>query len=156
MAKELKPGDKAPAFNLPTDNAGAVSLAGLKGNAAVLYFYPKDDTSGCTLEARDFSKAAKAFKVAGAAVIGVSKDSVTSHNKFKAKHKLAFTLASDKELKVAKAYGVWVEKSMYGRKYMGMERATFLIDGKGVIRKIWRKVKVPGHVADVLAAAKEL
>jgi peroxiredoxin Q/BCP len=155
MARDLKPGDKAPAFTLPADNGGTVSSAGLKG-AAVLYFYPKDDTSGCTLEAKDFSKAAKAFKAAGAAVIGVSKDSVTSHDRFKAKHKLAFTLASDEELKVAKAYGVWVEKSMYGRKYMGMERATFLIDGKGVIRKIWRKVKVPGHVADVLAAAKEL
>ena len=155
MAKELKPGDKAPAFTLPADNGGKVSSSGLKG-ATVLYFYPKDDTSGCTLEAKDFSKAAKAFKAAGAAVIGVSKDSVTSHDRFKAKHKLAFTLASDEELKAAKAYGVWVEKSMYGRKYMGMERATFLIDGKGVIRKIWRKVKVPGHVADVLAAAKEL
>lgn len=154
MAKDLKPGDRAPAFSLPADGGGAVSLAALKGNAIVLYFYPKDDTSGCTLEARDFSKAAKAFKAAGAIVIGVSKDSVTSHNKFKAKHKLAIALASDEETKLAKAYGVWVEKSMYGRKYMGMERATFLIDGRGVIRKIWRKVKVPGHVADVLSAVK--
>lgn len=154
MTKDLKPGDRAPAFSLPADGGGAVSSAALKGNAIVLYFYPKDDTSGCTLEARDFSKAAKAFKAAGAIVIGVSKDSVTSHDKFKAKHKLAITLASDEDTKLAKAYGVWVEKSMYGRKYMGMERATFLIDSRGIIRQIWRKVRVPGHVADVLSAVK--
>jgi len=156
MAKDLKPGDRAPAFNLPTDGGGSVSLASLKGNAIVLYFYPKDDTSGCTLEARDFSKAAKSFKAADAVVIGVSKDNVTSHDKFKAKHNLALTLASDEETKVAKTYGVWVKKSMYGRQYMGIERATFLIDTRGVIRKIWRKVKVPGHVADVLSAVKAL
>jgi peroxiredoxin Q/BCP len=156
MAKDLKPGDRAPAFNLPTDGGGSVSLASLKGNAIVLYFYPKDDTSGCTLEARDFSKAAKSFKAADAVVIGVSKDNVTSHDKFKAKHNLALTLASDEETKVAKTYGVWVKKSMYGRQYMGIERATFLIDARGVIRKIWRKVKVPGHVADVLSAVKAL
>ena len=156
MAKDLKPGIRAPAFNLPTDGGGSISLAALKDSAVVLYFYPKDDTTGCTLEARDFSKAAKTFEKTGAVVIGVSKDDVTSHDKFKAKHKLAFTLASDEETKVAKAYGVWVKKSMYGRQYMGMERATFLIDGRGVIRKIWRKVKVPGHVADVISALEAL
>ena len=152
----LKVGDKAPPFALPADAGGKVSLSGLRGKAIVLYFYPKDDTSGCTAEAIAFSADAKAFARAGAVVIGVSKDSVSSHDKFKAKHKLAVTLAADEETKVAQAYGVWVEKSMYGRRYMGMERATFLIDGKGVIRKIWRKVKVPGHSADVLAAVKLL
>ncbi len=156
MAKELKPGDKAPAFSLPADGGGAASSSALKGKAIVLYFYPKDDTSGCTLEAVDFTKSAKAFKAADATVIGVSKDNVTSHDRFKAKHKLGITLASDEETVTAQAYGVWVKKSMYGRQYMGMERATFLIDGKGVIRKIWRKVKVPGHVAEVLAAVKAL
>ena len=122
----------------------------------VLYFYPKDDTSGCTAEAIAFTKDAKAFATAGAVVIGVSKDSVASHDKFKAKHRLAVTLAADEDIEVAEAYGVWVEKSMYGRRYMGIERATFLIDEKGVIRHIWRKVKVPGHSTDVLAAVKAL
>ena len=152
----LKPGDKAPAFSLPTDGGGEISLAGLRGKSVVLYFYPKDDTSGCTAEAIAFSGDAKAFKQAGAVVIGVSKDSVASHDKFKLKHKLAVTLGADEDIKVAQAYGVWVEKSMYGRRYMGMERATFLIDGKGVIRNIWHKVKVPGHSADVLASVKAL
>jgi thioredoxin-dependent peroxiredoxin len=156
MAKALKPGDKTPAFSLPANGGATVSSSALKGQTIVLYFYPKDDTSGCTREAVDFTKAAKAFKTAGATVIGVSKDNVTSHDKFKAKHKLGITLASDEDKATAQAYGVWVKKSMYGRQYMGMERATFLIDGKGVIRKIWRKVKVPGHVAEVLAAAKML
>ena len=152
----LQPGDKAPPFALSADGGGEVSLSGLKGKAIVLYFYPKDDTSGCTAEAIAFSADAKAFKQAGAVVIGISKDSVQSHDKFKAKHKLSVTLAADEDIKVAQAYGVWVEKSMYGRRYMGMERATFLIDGKGVIRKIWHKVRVPGHSADVLASAKAL
>jgi peroxiredoxin Q/BCP len=152
----LKVGDKAPSFSLPANGGGDVSLSGLKGKTVVLYFYPKDDTSGCTAEAIAFSKDAKAFKQAGAVVIGVSKDSVASHDKFKAKHKLDVTLASDEDIRVAQAYGVWVEKSMYGRRYMGMERATFLIDGKGVIRNIWRKVKVPGHSTDVLASVKAL
>jgi peroxiredoxin Q/BCP len=154
--KELKVGDKAPSFTLPSDGGGTVSLSQLKGNSVVLYFYPKDDTSGCTAEAIAFTKAAKAFKAAGAVLIGVSKDSAASHDKFKAKYDLALTLAADEDTKVAQAYGVWVEKSMYGRRYMGMERATFLIDGKGVIRQIWRKVKVPGHADAVLAAAKAL
>jgi peroxiredoxin Q/BCP len=152
----LKPGDKAPPFALSTDGGGEISLSGLRGKTVVLYFYPKDDTSGCTAEAIAFSADAKAFKQAGAVVIGVSKDSVASHDKFKAKHKLTLTLAADEDIKVAQAYGVWVEKSMYGRRYMGMERATFLIDGKGVIRNIWHKVKVPGHSADVLASVKAL
>ena len=153
---DLKVGDKAPPFALSTDGSGEISLAGLRGKTIVLYFYPKDDTSGCTAEAIAFSKDAKAFKQAGAVVIGVSKDSVASHDKFKAKHKLAVTLAADEDTAIAQAYGVWVEKSMYGRRYMGMERATFLIDGKGVIRNIWRKVKVPGHSADVLESVRAL
>ena len=153
---ELKVGDKAPNFTLPADGGSKLSLAELKGKSVVLYFYPKDDTSGCTAEAIAFSKDSKAFKAAGAMVVGVSKDSAASHDKFKAKYELTVTLAADEETKTAAAYGVWVEKSMYGRHYMGMERATFLIDGKGIIRKIWRKVKVPGHSAEVLAAAKTL
>jgi len=155
-AKDLKVGAKAPSFALDADSGGKLSLSGLKGQTVVLYFYPKDDTSGCTAEAIAFSKAAKAFAAADAIVIGVSKDCVASHQKFKAKHRLAVTLAADEDIKVAEAYGVWVEKSMYGRRYMGMERATFLIDGKGVIRHIWRKVKVAGHSEDVLAAVKAL
>ena len=153
---ELKVGDKAPNFTLPADGGSKLSLAELKGKSVVLYFYPKDDTSGCTAEAIAFSKDSKAFKAAGATVVGVSKDSAASHDKFKAKYELTVTLAADEETKTAAAYGVWVEKSMYGRRYMGMERATFLIDGKGIIRKIWRKVKVPGHAAEVLAAAQAL
>ena len=155
-SRELKVGDKAPNFTLPADGGSKVSLAELKGKSVVLYFYPKDDTSGCTAEAIAFSKDSKAFKAAGAVVVGVSKDSAASHDKFKAKYALSVTLAADEETKTAEAYGVWVEKSMYGRRYMGMERATFLIDDKGIIRKIWRKVKVPGHAAEVLAAAKAL
>jgi len=155
-SRELKIGDKAPSFTLPADGGSKVSLADLKGKSVVLYFYPKDDTSGCTAEAIAFSKDSKAFKAAGAVVVGVSKDSAASHDKFKAKYDLSVTLVADEETKTAEAYGVWVEKSMYGRRYMGMERATFLIDGKGIIRHVWRKVKVPGHSADVLAAAKAL
>ncbi len=155
-SRELKTGDKAPSFTLPADGGSKVSLAELKGKSVVLYFYPKDDTSGCTAEAIAFSKDSKAFKAAGAVVVGVSKDSAASHDKFKAKYDLSVTLVADEETKTAEAYGVWVEKSMYGRRYMGMERATFLIDGKGIIRHIWRKVKVPGHSAEVLAAAKAL
>ena len=154
--KTLEPGDKAPSFKLPSDGGGAVSLADFKGRTLVLYFYPKDDTSGCTAEAIAFSAAEKDFKKAGATIAGISKDSAASHDKFKTKHKLKLTLGADEETRTAAAYGVWVEKSMYGRRYMGMERATFLIDGKGVIRRIWRKVKVPGHADEVLAAAKDL
>jgi len=156
MARDLKPGDRAPAFSIPADGGGMAALSSFKGKTVVLYFYPKDDTSGCTREALDFSAKRRAFSGAGAVVIGVSKDSPASHDKFKAKHELGVILGSDMETSVAEAYGVWVEKSMYGRKYMGMERATFLIDPKGVIRKVWRKVKVPGHVEDVLGAAKAI
>ena len=155
-SQELKSGDKAPNFTLPTDAGGKISLPQLKGKSVVLYFYPKDDTSGCTAEAIAFSKDFKAFKAQGAVVVGVSKDSPASHDKFKAKHELSLILAADEETKTAQSYGVWVEKSMYGRRYMGMERATFLIDGTGIIRRIWRKVKVPGHAAEVLAAVKAL
>jgi thioredoxin-dependent peroxiredoxin len=153
---DLKPGDKAPKFRLATDGAGEVSLASLKGQPFVLYFYPKDDTSGCTKEAIGFSESKRKFDALGVTVVGISKDSAASHDKFKAKYKLKIVLGSDPETETALSYGVWVEKSMYGRKYMGMERATFLVDAKGVIREIWRKVKVPGHVEAVLAAAKAL
>jgi peroxiredoxin Q/BCP len=153
---DLKPGDKAPAFKMPIDGSGNISSAALKGNPYVLYFYPKDDTTGCTAEAIDFSKKINKFRELNVDVIGVSKDSVVSHERFRTKHKLKITLASDPEIKTAEAYGVWVEKSLYGRKYMGMERATFLIDSKGVIREVWRKVKVAGHVDTVLAAARTL
>lgn len=152
----LKPGDMAPAFTLPTDGDGTISLAGLKGRNVILYFYPKDDTAGCTKEACAFRDALPGFAAADAEVIGVSRDSVTSHDRFKAKHGLPFTLASDVAGQVCRAYGAWVEKSMYGRRYMGIERSTFLIDGRGVIRRVWRKVKVPGHVDEVLAAAGSL
>jgi peroxiredoxin Q/BCP len=153
---ELKPGSKAPAFRLATDSGGSISLAALKGHPFVLYFYPKDNTAGCTKEAIDFSANRKNFDALGVEILGVSKDSVTSHDNFKAKHKLKIQLGSDPEIKMAGAYGVWGEKTLYGRKYMGMERTTFLIDAKGVIREMWRKVKVPGHVEAVLAAAKSL
>ena len=152
----LEVGDKAPDFTLPTDGDGSVTLSKLKGQKVVIYFYPKDDTSGCTAEACAFRDLFPRFKKGEAAVIGISRDSVKSHDKFKKKYELPFTLASDEEGKVTEKYGVWVEKSMYGRKYMGIERATFLIDEKGVVRKVWRKVKVPGHAEAVLAAAKAL
>jgi peroxiredoxin Q/BCP len=152
----LDVGDKAPAFTLPTDGGGKVALKDFKGKTLVLYFYPKDDTSGCTKEACGFRDALAKFKRAGAAVLGVSRDSVARHDKFKAKYDLTFPLGADEDGKVCEAYGTWIEKSMYGRKYMGIDRATFLIDGKGVIRGVWRKVKVPGHVDQVLAAAKAL
>ncbi len=152
----LKVGDKAPDFSLPTDGEGTVSLAKLKGKKVVLYFYPRDDTPGCTTEACSFRDGFPQFKKTDATVIGVSKDTVASHDRFKKKYELPFTLGSDKELTAAKAYGVWVEKAFMGRKFMGVERATFLIDGKGVIRGIWHKVKIPGHADEVLKAAKEL
>jgi peroxiredoxin Q/BCP len=156
MAKELAPGDKAPSFRVPTDGDGEISSAALKGKPYVLYFYPKDNTSGCTKEAVNFSEAKRKFAAAGVEIVGISKDSPESHAKFRKKYTLKITLGSDSELKIANAYGVWVEKSLYGRRYMGMDRATFLVDAKGVIRQIWRKVKVPGHVEAVLSAAKAL
>jgi peroxiredoxin Q/BCP len=151
----LSPGDKAPEFDLPTEN-GNVSLTALKGKTVVLYFYPKDDTSGCTAEAQGFTAAAGDFAKAGATVIGVSKDSAASHGKFKSKYDLQVVLGSAKDSDMVERYGAWVEKSMYGRKYMGIDRSTFLIDKDGVIQKIWRKVKVPGHVAEVLKSAQAL
>jgi peroxiredoxin Q/BCP len=154
--QELKAGDRAPAFKMPSDGGGQISSATLKGTPYVLYFYPKDDTSGCTKEAIAFSAAKKRFDALGVTVIGVSKDSVASHDRFKTKHKLTITLASDPETAAAAAYGTWVEKSLYGRKYMGTERTTFLIGADGKIVRVWRKVKVPGHVEEVLAAAKAL
>jgi peroxiredoxin Q/BCP len=156
MQNDLVVGDRAPSFAVMTDNAGKISSAALKGKPYVLYFYPKDDTSGCTKQAIAFSENKRKFDALGVEIIGVSKDSTQSHEKFRTKHKLKIALGSDPEKELAESYGVWVEKSLYGRTYMGMDRATFLIDGKGVIRQIWRKVKVPGHVEAVLAAAKSL
>ena len=152
----LQIGDKAPAFTLATDGGGKVTLASLKGKNVVLYFYPKDDTSGCTAEACGFRDEQPKFKKMDAVVLGVSRDSAASHDKFKKKYQLPFTLGSDETSGVCEAFGVWVEKSMYGKKYMGIERTTFLIDGKGKIAQIWRKVKVPGHVEAVATAAKAL
>jgi len=152
----VKEGDKAPDFTMPTDGGGEVSLKDLKGSPVVLYFYPKDDTSGCTKEAIGFNEALRDFEGLGAKIVGVSKDSVKKHDKFRDKYGLNFTLGSDEETGVCEAYGTWVEKSMYGRKYMGIERSTFLIDKDGTVRNVWRKVKVPGHVDAVLEAAKAL
>jgi peroxiredoxin Q/BCP len=152
----LDAGSKAPAFSAPADGGGTLSLADLKGRPVVLYFYPKDATSGCTRQAQGFRDAYMRFKKIGAEVIGISKDPIASHDKFKAKEKLPFPLLSDTDGKICAAYGTWTEKSLYGRKYMGIERATFLIDGKGVVRRVWRRVKVPGHVDNVLAAAEAL
>lgn len=152
---ELKPGDAAPDFDLPGAD-GPVRLAALRGKTVVLYFYPKDDTTGCTAEAQGFTAAAADFAAAGAVVVGVSKDSAASHQKFKAKYGLSPLLGSAKDDDVVERYGAWVEKSMYGRRYMGIDRSTFLIDGQRVIRRVWRKVKVGGHVAEVLAAARSL
>ncbi len=154
MAKELKPGDSAPAFDLPTAGAGRISLADLKGKRVILYFYPKDDTPGCTTEALSFTENARAFAAANTVVIGVSRDTPAKHDKFKAKHGLKLTLASDEDGDVCERYGVWVEKKLYGRVYMGVERATFLINEKGRLTRIWRKVRVPGHVEEVLAEIK--
>jgi peroxiredoxin Q/BCP len=156
MAKELTVGDTAPAFRLPATGGETVASTALKGRTIILYFYPKDDTSGCTREAIDFTAHAADFAAAGALVIGVSKDSVASHEKFARKHDLSILLASDESGKTLEDFGVWVEKSMYGRVYMGIERATFLIDAKGRIAAIWRKVKVPGHASAVLKAAQAL
>jgi len=149
-------GKKAPDFQLPDDNGDMVKLSQFKGKTVVLYFYPKDDTSGCTKEALAFTAQARKFASAGAVILGVSPDSVAKHQKFIEKHDLKIRLLSDEDKTLCEAYGVWVEKSMYGRKYMGVERSTFLIDGKGKIAKIWRKVKVTGHAEEVMTAVKEL
>lgn len=152
---ELSVGDRAPDFDLETDT-GRVSLSGLKGKTVVLYFYPKDDTPGCTTEAIDFSAASDDFVKAGAVVVGVSKDTAKKHGKFRAKHDLKVELGADPEGGMVESYGVWIEKTLYGRQYMGIDRATFVIDGEGVIRHIWRKVKVSGHAAQVLEAVRAL
>jgi thioredoxin-dependent peroxiredoxin len=154
MVKALKPGDLAPSFDLPTAGGARVSLASLAGKRVVLYFYPKDDTPGCTTEALNFTEKAKQFAAAKTVIVGVSRDSVAKHDRFAAKHGLDLILASDEDGTVCNRYGVWVEKSLYGRTYMGVERATFLIDEKGRLKQLWRKVKVRGHVEDVLANAK--
>ncbi len=154
MSAEI--GQPAPDFTLPTDGGGTVALKELRGKKVVLYFYPKDDTPGCTKQACGFRDLLPDFSAVDAQVIGVSKDSVAKHDKFKAKYELPFTLASDPEGQTIEAYGAWVEKSMYGKTYMGIDRSTFLIDEAGVLRAVWRKVKVPGHVEEVLAKAKAL
>lgn len=152
----IEAGDKAPNFKAATDGGGTVALKDLTGKAAVLYFYPKDDTPGCTTEAQGFRDSIKDFAKIGTEIIGISKDSVARHDKFKTKHDLPFTLLSDEDGKVCEAFGTWVEKMNYGRKYMGIERSTFLIDEKGIVRQVWRKVRVKGHVDAVLEAAKAL
>ena len=156
MAKELGEGDPAPDFVLPTDGGGKASLSDLRGKPVVLYFYPKDDTSGCTAEAVAFTALKTAFDAVGAVVIGVSPDSAASHDRFKTKHQLKVALAADPERSAIEAYGVWKEKSMYGRKYFGVERSTFLIGRDGRIARVWRKVKVPKHAEEVLKAAQGL
>jgi thioredoxin-dependent peroxiredoxin len=152
----LEAGQPAPDVVLPRDGGDTVDLGDFRGRSVVLYFYPRDDTSGCTREAHEFSARAAEFAAAGAVVIGVSKDSVKSHDRFRDKHALDLTLLSDADGDVAERFGVWGEKSMYGRKFMGIERSTFLIDAEGVIARVWRKVQVPGHVDEVLAAVRAL
>jgi thioredoxin-dependent peroxiredoxin len=156
MAQNVATGKKAPDFTLPRDGGTALSLSDLAGKKVVLYFYPKDDTSGCTKEAMEFNALRAAFQAAGTEIIGVSPDSVKSHDKFKAKNGLDFPLASDESHAMLEAYGVWVEKSMYGKKYMGIERTTFLLGPDHTVHRIWNKVKVDGHAQEVLEAAKAL
>lgn len=156
ISVNLSVGDKAPDFTLPSDGNGTVTLSALQGKTVVLYFYPKDDTPGCTVEAREFTEAQSDFAARNAVIIGLSKDNVKSHDKFKEKHCLSFPLVSDTDGSVCAAYGTWIEKSMYGKKYMGIERSTFLIDKNGVVRNAWRKVKVEGHVKEVLAAVSAM
>jgi len=152
----LKEGMKAPEFELPTDGGGTVRLSDFTGKIVILYFYPKDSTPGCTTEAIDFSSLKEGFEKANAIVIGVSRDSVKRHDNFKVKNDLKVILGADQEGRVTEDYDVWVEKILYGRKYMGIQRATFLIDSQGLIQKVWPKVKVKGHAAEVLAAAQSL
>lgn len=152
----IETGKPAPAFDMPDDSGGRVRLRDFRGGVLVVYFYPKDDTSGCTLEAQQFSDLAAEFGALGARIVAVSPDSVASHCKFRDKYNLKVILASDPDHALCQAYGVWVEKSMYGRKYMGVERTTVLIDAKGRIARVWPKVKVPGHAGEVLAAVRAL
>lgn len=152
----VEDGKKAPDFELSDAAGETVRLSRLKGRPVVVYFYPKDDTPGCTTEGKDFSCLAEDFKKVGAEVLGISPDSPESHQKFRDKHDLAIRLLADEDHKAAEAYGVWVEKSMYGRKFMGIERSTFLIDGAGKVAQSWRKVRVPGHAEAVLEAVRAL
>lgn len=152
----LKTGNFAPDFTLGTDGDGSLTLSEMRGSPVVLYFYPKDNTPGCTTQAKDFRDNSAAFEREDVKIVGISKDSIASHDKFKANHDLNFALASDEQGSVCNAYNCWVEKNMYGRKYMGIRRDTYLIDSKGIIQKIWRKVRVSGHVEEVLEAAKKL
>ncbi|MFD1912471.1 thioredoxin-dependent thiol peroxidase [Halodurantibacterium flavum] len=152
----IAPGAVAPDFTLPRDGGKEVTLSALQPRPVVLYFYPKDDTSGCTSQAVDFTARAAEFEAAGAVVLGVSKDSVAKHDKFVAKHGLGIALLSDEASDVCERYGVWKEKSMYGKTYMGIERTTFLIGGDGTVRQVWNKVKVPGHVEELLTAVRAL
>lgn len=152
----LSIGTRAPDFSLPATDGRQVSLDGLRGRKVVLYFYPKDDTSGCTLEAQNFQALKAEFAAADTEIVGVSPDGLKSHDKFRAKYGLDFTLASDEPTEMLQAYGVWVEKSMYGRKYMGVERTTVLIDRNGTLAQVWNKVKVPGHAEEVLKAAQSM
>lgn len=156
MGVGVNPGDKAPAFVMPATDGGQVSLAKLKGKIVVLFFYPKDDTAACTQEALNFTEKAAEFEALDAVIVGVSRDTVKSHDRFKAKHGLEIILGADTDGAVTERYGVWVEKSMYGRKYMGIERSTFLIDRAGKLVNTWRKVKVAGHVEEVLAEARKI
>lgn len=156
MTARLGAGDKAPAFSVPDDSGATVTLRQCKGKPVVLYFYPKDDTSGCTAEACGFRDHWKAVQKAGAVVLGVSPDGVASHQKFRAKYRLPFPLLADTDHAVAEAYGVWGRKSMYGRTYFGILRTTFLIDAKGRIARVFEKVKPTGHAEEVLAALAEL
>lgn len=149
-------GRRTPAFALPATGGGTWKSSAVKGKNLVVYFYPKDNTGGCTTEAESFRDAYAAFKKAATEIVGISPDSLASHEKFKAKFKLPFELLADVEKTACQLFDVYKEKSMYGRKYLGVERSTFLIDAKGVLRREWRKVKVPGHAAEVLAAAREL
>ncbi len=153
---DITEGSKAPAFDMATADGGRVSLDALKGRKVVLYFYPKADTPGCTTEGQDFSALVADFDAAGATVIGVSRDPVKKLDRFRTKYDLKVILASDEPEDVTEAFGVWVEKKLYGREYMGIERATFLIDGAGVVRQVWRKVSVKNHAAEVLAAVQSL
>ena len=149
-------GDKAPDFTIATDGGGTFCLSEMMGQNVIIYFYPKDDTPGCTKEACEFRDSLPDFSKSSSKIIGISKDTVAKHDKFKSKYELPFTLGADVEGAVCEAYGTWVEKSMYGRQYMGIERATFLVDREGVVQGIWRKVKVKGHVEEVLAAVQNL
>jgi thioredoxin-dependent peroxiredoxin len=153
LSPSLSPGDPAPDFTLSTDGDETITLSALKGSAVVIYFYPKDDTPGCTKEAEAFRDLQQEFAATNTRIIGISKDTVARHDKFKAKYDLNFTLASDESGEVCEKFGVWVEKNMYGRQYMGIERSTFLIDNTGILQEIWRKVRVKGHVDKVLDAA---